>query len=284
MFESFGHSFIYSEGISCRYCIVNMKIIGTVESLWRYPVKSMRGEERDEIFAGFSGVYGDRLFAFRSSASPTGFPHFTARDQRQMLRYRPRFRQPEKAGAPPNLTEAENAGATPIYGAPADLMVDVETPAGKTVAIDDPALIELLRDGTDEKHHLTLLRSDRALTDCRPLSLFAVQTAGKLAEETGIPIDKRRFRANIYLDLTNSEGFAEDTFVGRSLRIGSKVTLSVLQRDPRCMIITLDPDTGEKTPAVLKAVAQAHDGMAGVYGAILVEGIVRKGDPVALLS
>ncbi len=85
-----------------------MGVIGTVESLWRYPVKSMRGEELAEIFAGFAGVYGDRLFAFRSSASPAGFPHFTARDQRQMLRYRPRFRQPGKAAAPPNLTEAEN--------------------------------------------------------------------------------------------------------------------------------------------------------------------------------
>jgi MOSC domain-containing protein len=263
-----------------------MRIVGSVESLWRYPVKSMRGEERDAIFAGFSGVYGDRLFAFRSSANPNGFPYFTLRDQRQMLRYRPLFRHPEKAVAPPNLAEAESiaSGATPVYSDSVDLMVDVETPAGKTVAVDDPALIELLRDGTDEKHHLTLLRSDRALTDCRPLSLCAVQTAGKLAEESGIPIDKRRFRANIYLDLTNSNGFTEDTFVGHSLRIGSKVTLSVLQRDSRCMIITFDPDTGEKAPVLLKTVAQVHAGMAGVYAAVLVEGMVRKGDLVTLLA
>ncbi len=61
-----------------------MSIVGTVESLWRYPVKSMRGEEMDELFAGYSGIYGDRLFAFRSSASPKGFPFLTAREQRQM--------------------------------------------------------------------------------------------------------------------------------------------------------------------------------------------------------
>ena len=79
-----------------------MSIIGTVESLWRYPVKSMRGEELDEMFAGYSGVYGDRLFAFRSSASPTGFPYLTAREQHEMLQYRPRFRQPEKAARPIN--------------------------------------------------------------------------------------------------------------------------------------------------------------------------------------
>ena len=50
------------------------------------------------------------------------------------------------------------------------------------------------------------------------------------------------------------------------------------------MVITLDPDTGEKTPAILKKVAQAHDGMAGVYGAVLVEGMLHKGDPVELLD
>jgi uncharacterized protein len=263
-----------------------MSIIGTVESLWRYPVKSMRGEEMDEIFTGFAGVYGDRLYAFRNSTAPKGFPYLTARDQRQMLRYRPRFRQPEKAAAPPNLTEAESMppGATPLYGDPVELMLEVETPAGKTVAIDDPTLIDLLRAGIDPAPQVTLIRSERALTDCRPLSLFALQTVKKLAEETGTAIDKRRFRANLYLDLTNAEGFAEDGFLGRSLRIGSKVVVSIVERDPRCMIITLDPETGEKAPAVLKTVAQAHGGMAGIYGAILVEGIVRKGDPVELIS
>jgi MOSC domain-containing protein YiiM len=50
------------------------------------------------------------------------------------------------------------------------------------------------------------------------------------------------------------------------------------------MVITLDPETGEKAPAVLKAVAQNHTGMAGIYGAVLVEGMVRKGDPVELLD
>src|SRR5713226_10371930 len=263
-----------------------MPLVGTAESLWRYPVKSMRGEELNEMFAGYAGVYGDRLFAFRSSASPKGFPYLTGREQREMLRYRPRFRHPEKAARPINLTEAEGMppGVNPVSANPAELMVDVETPDGETLAIDNPALIDMLRAGIDEKHQLTLLRSDRAMTDCRPLSLFAVQSAIKLGEETGITVDKRRFRANVYLDLTSSEGFAEDEFVGKSLRIGSKVVVSVVERDPRCMMITLDPDTAEKSPAILKAVAQAHEGMAGVYSAVLTEGLIKRGDHVQLLK
>jgi MOSC domain-containing protein len=263
-----------------------MSIVGTVESLWRYPVKSMRGEEMKELFAGYAGVYGDRLFAFTSSASPKGFFWFTGRDQRQLLRYRPRFRNPEKAARPINQVEAETLSPllNPVSATPSELMVDVETPDGKTFAIDDPVLIETLRAGLEDKHQLTLLRSDRAMTDCLPMSIFAVQTAKTLGEETGVAVDKRRFRANVYLDLNSSEGFAENELVGRSLRIGSKVVVSVLERDARCMMIVLDPDTAEKTPAILKQVAQAHDGTAGVYGAVLVEGSLHKGDPVELLD
>jgi uncharacterized protein YcbX len=263
-----------------------MSVIGTVESLWRYPVKSMRGEELDELFAGYAGVYGDRLFAFESAASPKGFPFLTGREQRQMVRFRPRFRDPDKAARPINQVEAETLSPflNPVSASPAELMVDVETPDGKTFAIDDPALLETLRAGLEDKHQLTLLRSDRAMTDCRPLSIFAVQTARKLEEEAGVEVDKRRFRANIYLDLASSDGFAENEFVGRSLRIGSKVIVSVVERDSRCMMIVLDPDTAEKTPAILKQVAQAHEGTAGVYSAVLVEGTIRKGDPVELLK
>ena len=86
------------------------------------------------------------------------------------------------------------------------------------------------------------------------------------------------------MDLESAKGFKENEFVGRSLRIGAKVVVSILERDPRCMMITLDPETAEKTPAILKKVAQAHDGFAGVYGAILVEGMIRKGDSVELLD
>jgi uncharacterized protein YcbX len=260
-----------------------MSILGKVDSLWRYPVKSMRGEELDEAFAGFSGIYGDRLFAFKSSASPKGFPYFTAREQTKLLQYRPRFRYPDQAARPVNLSEAESMGANPVSADPSELMVDVETPDGRTLAIDDPALMTMVRANTDEKHQLTLMRSERAMTDCRPFSMFSLQSARQLAEETGTPMDKRRFRANVYVDLTSAQGFAENDFVGRSLRIGPKVVVTILERDPRCMMITLDPDTGEKTPAILKKIAQAHDGMAGVYGAVIVEGMLHKGDTIELL-
>ena len=263
-----------------------MSTVGKVDSLWRYPVKSMRGQELDQAFMGFSGIYGDRLFAFKSAASPRGFPFLTGREQEAMLRYRPRFRDPEKAARPPNLAEAKAIapGLTALPADSADLLVDVEAPSGEMLAIDAPALLSMLGEGVGDAHSLTLLRSDRAMTDCRPVSLFSLQTGRQLEKELGVPVDKRRFRANIYLDLDSAAGFGEDQLVGRSLRIGSTAVISILERDPRCKMITLDPDTGEPNSAFLRKVKQAHDGMAGIYAAVLVEGTLRKGDTVSLVE
>jgi uncharacterized protein YcbX len=183
-----------------------------------------------------------------------------------------------------NLTEADSIGAGPLSADISELMVDVETPDGKTLAIDDPVLTQMVLSEIDKKHQLTLMRSQRAMTDCRPVSIFSLQSARQLSEETETPIDKRRFRANVYLDLASEQAFGENELVGRSLKIGPKVVLRVLERDARCVMITLDPDTSERTPAVLKKVAQAHEGTAGVYGAVIVEGLLHKGDPVELVD
>jgi uncharacterized protein YcbX len=259
-----------------------MAVIGKVESLWRYPVKSMRGEELNEAFVSFAGLYGDRLFAFRGAARPKGFPYLTGREQTKMLLYRPRFRYPDRAAKPPNWAEAEGIGPglNPISADPADLAVDVETPSGEVLSVGDPALIRKLGEGLGEPEGLTLLRSERAMTDCRPVSLFSIQTARRLGEELGTNLDKQRFRANIFMDLASTPGFAEDGFVGQMLRIGSKVVISVLERDPRCAMITIDPNTAERNTAILSKVTKAHDGKAGVYGAVLVEGVVRVGDNI----
>jgi uncharacterized protein YcbX len=264
-----------------------MTTIGTVESLWRYPVKSMRGAEMHEVFMGFSGIYGDRCYAFKNSAARKGFPYLNANVQQQMLQYSPQFRYPERSSKPPNLTEASSIapGVTPANGDAEDMALDIVTPSGEIISVDDPALIKLLGAGISEKNQLKLVRSDRALTDCRPVSLISLQTIRQIESELSMSIDKRRFRANIYFNFASeSGGFAEDNFVGRRLRIGSKATIMVLERDPRCKMISLDPETSEHNPEVLRKVVEAHDNFAGVYCAVLVEGLLKKGDLIELIA
>jgi hypothetical protein len=245
----------------------------------------MRGEEMPEVFMGFSGVYGDRCYAFKNSAARTGFPYLNANVQQQMLLYRPQFRYPERASSPPNLLEASGIapGVTYANGEAEDLALDVVTPSGEIFSVDDPALLKLLGEGISEKNQLRLVRSDRALTDCRPVSVIGVSTVRQLEAELGFALDKRRFRANVYFNFApGGGGFAEDNLVGRRLRIGPKAAVMVLERDPRCKMISLDPETGEHNPEILRKVARAHGNFAGVYCAVLVEGLLKKGDLIEL--
>src|ERR1051326_4212420 len=113
----------------------------------------MAGEALDEAFAGYSGCY-----AFKSSAARKGFPYLNANVQPQMLLYRPKFRHPDRAAKPPNLFEAMSItpGVNPANAEPGDLLLDVETPSGTTISIDDPALLEMLGDGLRGEDRLKL--------------------------------------------------------------------------------------------------------------------------------
>ena len=261
-----------------------MTIAGKVESLWRYPVKSMRGEELHQAFIGFAGVYGDRLYAIRSSASIKGFPYLTGRENASLLQCRAEYTNPKAMAQPVNLIEASDlgSGVTPLYADEVSRLVQVETSKGLLYQINDLDLLVALSEGLDPKHELSLIRSERSLTDCRPVSLISLQTAQGLGSEIGMTLDKRRFRANIYLDLNAADPFGENELVGRMVRIGSKVVVAVTQRDTRCKMITLDPDTGEASPEIMKHLASAHASQAGVYGAVVVEGLIRPGDEVVI--
>ncbi len=263
-----------------------MNNIGTVESLWRYPVKGLRGEELPEAFIGFSGFYGDRCYAFRDDNGRKGFPYLNGNMQPEMLRCQLQFRHFEKSLKPPNLEEASSiaSGVTPTNPDANDFALDVITASGKVLSIDDPLLLEMFGEGLRGEHNLSLVRSDRALTDCRPVSLISLETIRQIETESDIPLDKRRFRANIYFNLNSDEGFGEDKLINRRLRIGNKAEIMVLERDLRCKAISLDPETGEHNPQILKTVAQLHEANAGVYCAVLVEGLLTAGDSINILE
>jgi uncharacterized protein len=262
------------------------KTVGQIARLCRYPVKSLAGETLAHAFLGFAGVYGDRIYAVRRHGAPKGFPYLTAREQPDMLRYQPLFRPPHRMDAPPNLAEAQaiGSGATPLYAPAGDTGLDVRTPDGDVLPIDDPRLLDRWQPAGRAGGGLDLLRSDRSLTDCRPVSLISLETIGRLADEVGSPLDPRRFRANVYVALDGGTGFAEDAWVGRRLRLGDKAELVVTGRDGRCKMITLDPDTGAALPDLMRRVTEHHEGKAGIYAAVVTEGVVRSGDPIALVD
>lgn len=74
--------------------------IGVVTTLYRFPVKSMRGEQVDEVELRWHGIAGDRRFAFARSDDPSGFPWLTGRQVPDMLRYTPHFTDPSSPRPP----------------------------------------------------------------------------------------------------------------------------------------------------------------------------------------
>jgi uncharacterized protein YcbX len=260
-----------------------MERIGALETVCRYPVKSMAGEELEAAFVGFAGLMGDRAYAFVRAPGPKGFPWHTGREQEDLVLYRPLYRDGAAATLPVEVEKsfAMAPGVSPVFPEAAAFAVEVATPGGRTLPVGSPELKAELEERGG--HQVELRFSERSLTDCRPVSLFGNATATALGEELGMRLDRRRFRANFYADWGDGRPYREDELVGRTLQVGERLRLAVLERDPRCKMITLDPDTGREEPAVLRHVSKAHGGMAGVYAAVLVEGVVRKGDPIWLV-
>src|SRR5262249_54885842 len=228
-----------------------------------------------------AGLLGDRVYGFVRADGFRGFPWHTGREQESLVRYRPQFQQPRTVPPDVEVSLSLGPGVNPVFPGDDEFDVEVVTPEGRTLPIRSSELAAELaaRGGAP----VTLRFSERCLSDCRPLSLFGNATARGLASELGMALDRRRFRANFYVDWDEMGSFREDALVGRTLQIGDRAQIAVLERDPRCKMITIDPDTGETTPQIHRHLMTAHDGMAGVYAAVLREGIVRKGDPISLV-
>ena len=260
-----------------------MKQLGTLETICRYPVKSMAGEEVEEAFVGYSGLMGDRVYAFVRTDRPKGFPWHTGREQEDLVLFRPHFRQAEAVTLPVDVEASFGLapGVNPIFPPDSAFEVDVTTPDGRTFPIQSAELAAELE--RRNEHAMELRFSERSLYDCRPVSVFGNASARGLGEELGMTMDRRRFRANFYVNWAEDRPYQENELVGCTLQIGERLRIAIVERDPRCKMITIDPETSETEPRVLHHVIATHGGMAGVYGAVLLEGVVHKGDPIYLV-
>lgn len=244
-----------------------MKRIGTLVRLRRYPVKSMAGEDLAEARVTFAGLVGDRVYAFVDNQNKSNFPWMTGRQGPEMILFRPRLLH-----APPAAEDHPHAD---------DFAVDVTMPEGETFRMGDPKFTEYAEKRFGRSLHLRF--SERSMTDLYPVSLLGLSTVRALSEETGLNLDHRRFRANFYARWEKDAAFFEDELVDRELQIGEEVKVRVVEKDQRCKMITLDPESAAASPAVLEHVSRSHGGCTGVYGAVLNEGIVRSNDPIYLV-
>ena len=235
----------------------NGKLVGRVVGLWRYPVKSMGGEELAEAEVSWHGLAGDRRWAFiRDGVVQSGFPWLTLRERGDMRHYRPSLVEPTRPDKSPTV---------------------VRTPSGATCDVADPALAAELGPG------VRVIKQDRGIFDTFPLALITTQTIASLGALVGVELDVQRFRPNVLVEATDASAFPEDAWVGCVLRIGA-MRMRVDKRDGRCAVVTIDPVTTERDPAILRAIARDRQGCLGVYGSTVEPGRVAVGDAVVIDS
>jgi hypothetical protein len=218
----------------------------------------MRGEALPVTALTFNGIPEDRRYAFVQSASRSAFPWLTARQMPELLRYKP-------------AVEVEGSG---------EVVVTVTTPGGEKWPVDSEELRREIE--TRSGRTLFLLHDGRGSYDAAPISVISRQTVARIAAESATEENPWRFRPNLLIDLHEGGAFEELSWVGRILRVGDAARIAIIKVDQRCVIITLDPESGESSPSILRCVAQQHGQCAGVYGTVITPGEVRAGDPVWL--
>jgi len=227
--------------------------VGKVVGITRYPVKSMAGEPLAFAELDWQGIEGDRQYCFYRIDDKSRFPWLSGRNLPKLVTYRATFRDPAAARSSP---------------------VDVVTPDGVTMALEDPALLMEIGGSNGA---LGLLQSGRGLPDSMPVSLVSTATHAALDVAHGAPLDRRRFRANILIESDVREG----EWRGKRLSFGrgpDRAELLVADDIPRCVLITVDPDTGKRDPAVMRIVARQFDNKIGVYASSARPGMIRLGD------
>ncbi|HEX9982183.1 MAG TPA: MOSC domain-containing protein [Thermoanaerobaculia bacterium] len=236
--------------------------IGHIRDVVRYPVKSMAGVPAESAFLGWHGLAGDRRFAFRRLGDESGFPWLTAGRLAQLVLYQP-------------------VGVEESSGEP--LPTHVRTPGGNDVELRGDELRGEIagRFGSD----VELMKIKHGIFDDASVSVISLSTIAGIGAEAGVELDRRRFRANIFVETLEPAPFLEDGWVGGRLLFGEsepRPAVSVTLRDVRCMMINLDPDTAVQDARVLKAVVRMNANNAGVYGTVVQTGTIRVGDAVYL--
>jgi len=236
--------------------------LGRIEALFRYPVKSMRGESIGAAALGWHGLAGDRRFALRRLDVDGGFPWLTATKLPDLLRFTPLRSVPGDGEAPPTHVRTPEAMELPLLGEA--LAADIARRCGLAVQAMQ------LRQG---------------IFDEASVSVIGSATVREVCRLGGARDDVRRFRPNILVRSNRATPFEEDEWVGGTLVFGEgdgAPAVAVTMRDLRCAMVNHDPDGAPSSPEVLKGVARANDTHAGVYATVTQAGQLEVGQAVFL--
>jgi uncharacterized protein len=269
---------------------------GSVAALWRYPVKSMLGEEVNAAYVTERGLLGDRQLAVVDPATGKVAGAKNPRKWGNFLDFRAAYVEPPRTG--------EKLPA-----------VRVMLPDGHVVTSDQPDLPEILSralgrgvalaaaqptgeppGATAEEYWPDLEGLDFRDTvtdfdlpagtffDAAAVHLLTTATIDRLrAMYPEGRFEPRRFRPNIVVSTgPDEQGFVENDWIGRTVAIGEQVRLRVTGPCPRCVMTTLPQADLPKDSGILRAAVQHNQAGVGVYADVLTGGPICRGDRVRL--
>src|SRR3989442_6784177 len=289
--------------------------VGTIRALWRFPVKSMLGEELDAAGLGEGGIVGDRAYAIRDRETGKVASAKHPKMWLNLLACRAALVEPPRRGEELPAARIDLADGNSVLSDAADVDAVLSRFFGRDVELARAAqngyTIDQYhpdeenydpdghRDEVVEAQLGAAFFNERGLPsavpegsffDLLPLSVLTTSSLDELGElEPQSRFDVRRFRMNVIVD-TPAHGFVENEWLRPTLPIGDAGKLGLALPDPRCVMPSLAQEDLPKDSRILKALAQ-HNRIdvagalypcAGVYAVAEATGTIRKGDGVSL--
>ncbi|OAH59539.1 sulfurase [Domibacillus aminovorans] len=263
-----------------------------VTSIWRYPVKSMMGEEMNACDITKKGLLGDRAFGvidmstskLANAKNPLKWPN--------MFQYRAAFTEPPQLLSSTPPVRITFPDGTAILSTDEEKNTKLSESFNRTVQLSSPSSLDVEFEGYIPEDIEELENPGSIFTRTSPEGTFfdigivhiittsTINTLRKSIPESRI--EPRRFRPNIIIDVPEAEGFVENEWIGKTLTIGSHVQLKILQPTKRCVMTTLAQGDLPKDPAVLKSIVKNNAGSFGVYAEVVTDGKIQAGDHVEI--
>ena len=269
--------------------------IGAVASLWRYPVKSMMGEELNATEVTERGLLGDRVYALVDSSDEKIATAKNPRKWPNLFDFRASFIESPRISAnvpavritlpDGTITTTQQSDANQILSKALNRMVTVKmTESGHGGSANAEEYWPDM-EGLDHRDIVTdFALPESTFFDCATVHLLTTATLDRLRElyPKG-HFEVRRFRPNIVVKPSLAENnFVENDWIGQTLAIGDKVRLSITGPCGRCVMTTLAQGDLPKESGILRTAVQHNQGHVGVYATVVRGGTIRRGDRLTL--
>jgi uncharacterized protein len=265
---------------------------GTVVSLWRYPVKSMLGEELNSSNVTERGLVGDRVYALIDQKTGKVASAKNPRKWGRLFDFRSVFIEPPQAIEDIPRVRITFPDGTHFFSDQADIDYSLSKVLGQNVrlmraSLEKPSYEEYWPDidGLAQREKLTdEIMPSQTFFDIAVIHLLTTSTINRLRElyPEG-RFEVRRFRPNIVMESASGEKeFIENLWIGKNIMIGEEIVLRVTGACTRCVMTTLPQGDLPKDLGILRTVATYNQVTAGVYVSVHRGGTIRRGDPVRL--